>query len=347
MEIRNFSDVNINDTFFDSLKEDYESFERWFAEKADEQAFVKYDKDGHLLGFLYLKDESNEVDGIIEPPMEQKRRLKVGTFKVVPHRTRLGEKFIKKIMDNAVYGGYEEAYVTIFPKHASLIQLLKIFGFKRHGTKGDELVLVKDFTTLTGDILYDYPLIHPSGKRKFLLSIYPKYHTPLFSDSILRNEERNNEELIRDVSFSNSIHKIYICFMQDTANLKYGDILVIYRTNDGLGAARYRSVVTSICQVEEVRTKNSFANIEDYINYCKSYSIFSEENLRGWFRNDKMVVIKMTYNIALGKRITRGALIDEAGIPESVYWGFFQLTDGQFKYILEKGNINDEGFIVD
>lgn len=348
MEIQKFSAINLGDTFFDSLKKDYPGFIVWYARKskAGEDAFVQYNKEGNLQGFLYLKDESGKVDDKITPLMEPKRRLKVGTFKIEAHNTRLGEKFIKKIMDRAIYDGFEEAYVTIFPKHERLMDMLKKYGFNDYGTKGEEKVLVKSFSKCTGDMLYDYPLIQPKHKRKFILSIYPKFHTPLFSDSILKNEVRNSEDLVKDVSFSNSIHKVYICFMPKTANLRKGDLLAIYRTNDGMGVARYRSVVTSICQVEEVKTKADFSSIEDYLNYCCSYSIFNKDDLRIWYRKDSLVVIKMTYNIALGKRITRGMLLDEAGISPTLYWGFFQLTDNQFDYILKKGNVN-ENFIID
>ena len=348
MELIKFSSINLNDTFFDSLKSDYSEFSNWFAKKSElgEEVFVQYGEQGDLLGFLFLKDESQEIDNKITPLMETKKRLKVGTFKIVPHNTRLGEKFIKKIMDYAVYGGYEEVYVTIYPKHECLINLLTKYGFKHYGEKLKELVLIKNFSTCIGDMLSDYPLIQPKHKRKFMLSIYPKFHTQLFSDSILKNEVRNAEDLVKDVSFSNSIHKVYICFMPKTANLKKGDILTIYRTNDGMGSARFRSVVTSVCQVEEVKTKNDFMSLDDYLNYCSSYSIFPKDDLRKWYRNDNLVVIKMTYNIALAKRLTRGMLLDEAKISPTIYWGFFQLTDDQFDYILKKGNVN-ENFIID
>lgn len=348
LEIKKFSSISLADPFFDNLKKDYKGFEDWFKGKAnkDDSAFVLYDKNNNLQGFLYLKDESEEIDETIVPPMKKKKRLKVGTFKIDAHSTRLGERFIKKIMDKGIYEGYEEAYVTVFPKQDKLIWLLKTYGFKEYGTKGDEQVLVKDFTTCEGDLLKDYPLIQTKGKRKFLLSIYPLFHTPLFSDSILKNEVRNSEDLVKDVSFSNSIHKIYICFMPKTANLRKGDLLAIYRTNDGMGLARYRSVVTSICQVEEVKTKVDFTSIEDYLHYCSSYSIFTMDDLRMWYRKDSLVVIKMTYNVALAKRITRGMLLDEAEISPTLYWGFFQLTDNQFEYILKKGNVN-ENFIID
>lgn len=348
MELRFFSEIDVNDKFFDSLKKDYDGFEDWYKRKAvkNELVFVQFDEEKHLQGFLYLKDETDQIDKSIKPIMSSKRRFKVGTFKIDAHNTRLGERFIKKIMDKGIYEGYEEAYVTIFPKQKPLILLLQKYGFKEYGTKGVELVLVKDFTICEGNILKDYPLIQPSGKRKFLLSIYPRYHTPLFSDSILKNEERRSDELVKDVSFSNSIHKVYISFMPKTAYLRKGDLLVIYRTNDNIGPARYRSVVTSICQVEEVKVKSDFANINEYISYCKKYSIFEENDLRIWYRKDNLVVIKMTYNIALAKRVTRGMLVDEAKISPYLYWGFFQLTDSQFNYILDKGEVN-ENFIID
>lgn len=346
LEMKSFSSIDLEDHFFDSLKKDYDGFEKWFHKKEHEQAFVRYDEDNHLQGFLYLKDESDSIDDKIKPLMPPKKRLKVGTFKIDAHSTRLGERFVKKIMDKGIYEGYEEAYVTIFPKQDGLIRLLKKFGFKDYGTKGEELVLVKDFKNLTGDNIKDYPLIQPRGKRKFLLAIYPLYHTPLFSDSILKNEERKVDELVADVSYSNSIHKVYICFIPKTAVLCKGDLLAIYRTNDGLGSARYRSVITSICQVEEVKTKEDFTSVDDYLNYCSKYSIFTKNDLLKWYKLDKLVVIKMTYNIALEKRVTRGMLLDEAGISPTLYWGFFQLTDSQFDYILKKGMVN-ENFIID
>ena len=147
IEYKKFSSINIDDPFFDSLKEDYLGFKDWFKRKADKYAYVLYGEDNLLQGFLYLKDESDEVDNKIAPIMEIQKRLKVGTFKIDAHRTRLGEKFIKKIMDTAIYGGYKEAYVTIYPKHSGLVNLLKKYGFAVYGFKGKELVLVKNYTT--------------------------------------------------------------------------------------------------------------------------------------------------------------------------------------------------------
>ena len=56
-------------------------------------------------------------------------------------------------------------------------------------------------------------------------------------------------DLIQDVSETNSIYKIYICWMRGVKELKKGDKLIIYRTNDYKGSAAYRSVCTSVCTV--------------------------------------------------------------------------------------------------
>ena len=35
-----FSEINLSDPFFDSLKQDYEEFPSWFLRKANERAYV-------------------------------------------------------------------------------------------------------------------------------------------------------------------------------------------------------------------------------------------------------------------------------------------------------------------
>ena len=349
IEIKRFNEIVLTDRFFDSLKADYPGFEAWYDKKskAAEQVFVQLSS-GNLQGFLYMKIETEELDDIT-PPMPAMKRLKVGTFKIDAHNTKLGERFVKKIVDKAVYEDVSEIYVTIFEKHEGLINLLQRYGFVKYGTKGDgltpELVFVKKMNDVSGDLLLDFPLIQTTGKRKFVLSIKPEYHTKLFPDSMLVNEHGDKAALVKDVSHTNSIHKVYLCFINGTEFLKRGDLLLLYRTNDGLGPAYYRSVCTSVCVVEEIKRPNDFLTEADFIQYTNAYSIFGVDDLKRWYKMPKSVVIRMTYNAALYKRVTRGEMI-EMGISTDQYWGFFQLTDEQFEKILKKGVIN-ESLIVD
>ena len=52
IEYKKFSSINIDDPFFDSLKEDYLGFEDWFKRKADKYAYVLYGEDNLLQGFF-------------------------------------------------------------------------------------------------------------------------------------------------------------------------------------------------------------------------------------------------------------------------------------------------------
>jgi len=120
-EFRKFKDIDLNDYFFDSLKLDYAEFSEWFHRKSENNALIHFDDNHNLNGFLYLKDEDDDLD--IEPSQGKLRRLKVGTMKIDAHGTRLGERFMKKIFDYALHKESEEIYVTIFDKHKQLINL--------------------------------------------------------------------------------------------------------------------------------------------------------------------------------------------------------------------------------
>lgn len=201
-----FADVNLADNFFSTLKEDYPKFESWFNSHLDRDAYVLYDDDRKIQGFLHLKNEYNVV-GDVRPQINAKKILKVATFKVEAHGTKMGEQFIKIIMDYAINEKADICYVTIFPKHEALIKLVKNFGFVEYGEKGDvskpEKVFIKDMKKIIGDVNKDYPLVRKSVANKYLLSIYPRYHSVMFPDSILTTE---NKKIITDISHTNSIH---------------------------------------------------------------------------------------------------------------------------------------------
>lgn len=344
LEKKRFGDIDLNDTFFDSLKSDYQEFTQWFNNKKNAEAYILYDQ-GQIQGFLYVKMENGPVADI-EPAIDGINLMKIGTFKINPHGTRLGERFIKKALDYAITMKAEKCYVTIFEKHQALLQLLEKYGFSRHGLKqtknGVELVLVKDLTILTNDILDDFPLIKTIGKNKFMLSIYPQYHSNMFPDSILNNE---NVNILEDVSYTNSIHKVYVTRMK-VAEANRGDIMVIYRTKTEGQSAEYTSVVTSVCVVEEIRSQNEFQDFEQFFAYATTYSIFDRKDLEYWYNRGGCFTVKMTYNAALSKRLIRKKLIDEIGIDRDIYWGFFRLSDRQFDRILEEGEVL-EGIVID
>ena len=211
IQYESFSKVNLQDTFFDSLRQDYQGFVNWYNKKASqgEKAYILYEEN-KLVCFLYLKEE-NPIDNTgITPPLDSaKSWIKVGTFKVIPHRTKLGERLIKRMFDFAISKNIFNLYLTIFSKHKALINLLKQYGFKQWGNKGDELVLIKNIATTSKEmqqnICLDFPSINTKNVSKYILGIYPQYHTGMFSDSMLKTENFN---ILQDSSEANSIHKV-------------------------------------------------------------------------------------------------------------------------------------------
>ena len=343
MKVEAFKDITLDDPFFGTLKADYPGFAQWFARKANEKSYVIRDDQGAVQGFLYLKRENGVVDDVT-PPLPAAFRLKIGTFKVEAHGTKLGERCLKKAFDQAIALNVDEIYVTVFAKHEGLTRLFDRHGFVQAGQKltsnGDaELVMVRNMRQHSDDMVKNYPFIHTKARQKFLLAIHPKWHTQLLPDSILNNE---TFDAVRDLSHTNSIHKVYICRMA-VEEARPGDILVMYRTKDPgeAGSAEYRSVATSICVIEDVKRKSDFATEAAFLAYCQPYSVFTESELRAYFRDLNTRIVKFTYNAAMSKRLIRKTLIEEVGISRDARWSFLKITDTQFAGIVSAGGVNE------
>jgi predicted nucleic acid-binding protein len=109
---KRFGELNINDVFFDTFKNDYNGYVKWFTRKADEFIYVTYE-DNFIASLLYLKEEDHSEDySNINPVFFPKKRLKIGTFKITRNGARLSERFIKIIFDNALRMKVQEIYVT-------------------------------------------------------------------------------------------------------------------------------------------------------------------------------------------------------------------------------------------
>lgn len=343
-----FRQINLQDSFFDTLRADYAEFPAWFSRKAEQNEFAYVLVDGRAIdGFMYLKEEMGPITDI-SPNLPSGKHLKVGTFKFNSHGTRRGERFIKKIFDHALAQDVDSIYVTVFDKHHYLKDLFSKYGFTVHGTKstlnGTESVMARSMRNQIGSTLNTYPFVKLNQANPYLLSIYPQFHSRMLPDSILNNE---THDIIQDVSHTNSIHKIYICGMDMVSSFRPGDNIILYRTSDNKGPARFRSVATSIGVVEEYRNIREFESLQAFLKYCAPYSVFRDDELIRIYNEKRYChIIRFTYNAALSKRITRGHLIDEVGLDESEYWGTMQLTNQQFRHIARLGGVN-ESLIVD
>ena len=340
-----FGKINLDDPFFDSLKADYPGFDQWFARKSNDEAYITINSNnGMLLSFLYLKVEGADEDySNINPILPPKKRLKVGTFKVINNGFRLGERFLKIIFDNALKNRVEEIYVTVFDKRDEqrrLIGLLEQWGFRYWGMKGGEMVYVRDFHPHMNmdNLRSTYPYIN-ANQNAYIVPIYPDYHTELLPDSILNTE--SPQDFIEDSPHRNSIGKIYVSRAMPPYPQK-GDLLIFYRTG-----GYYKSVITTIGIVEEL--KQDFQNEEEFIKYCRRGSVFPEKELLDmWKWNSKMpIVLKFLYLYSFPHRINMENLINLgvlAGVNDAPR-GFKPLTRQQLEIIIKETN-SDDSFII-
>lgn len=139
--LRKFSEINLDDSFFDTLKKDYPgsasspSFSTWFDKKAQEgrTALVFYDEQG-LGAFVCIKNE-NEPIKLKNQTLPAHNRIKISTMKIAERfrGQRLGEGAIGLVLWKWQKSGTDEIYVTAFDKQDLLISQLEKFGFNKVG----------------------------------------------------------------------------------------------------------------------------------------------------------------------------------------------------------------------
>jgi predicted nucleic acid-binding protein len=344
-----FGNINLDDQFFDSLKEDYPGFEQWFNKKSQETAYICQSNEG-VSAFLYLKvEDENEPYPEIAPAFSRKKRLKVGTFKAALNRHLLGERLVKIIFDNAIRYGVDEIYITILnirTEQRWLIRLLEDYGFAHYGHKhneyGEELVYVRDMRKRFehNQPKLTYPYISRRS-RSFIVSIYPDYHTNLFPDSILRTE--SPQDFVENEPYRNAISKVFIS-RSYRRDLQSGDLIIFYRTG-GL----YKSVVTTMGIVESVVANVN--TVDEFIRLCRVRSVFSKKELVAqwdWSKSNRPFVVNFLYAYSFPKRINLHRLIEIGVIQDvnSAPRGFELLDPSSLELILKETN-TDGRIVVD
>ena len=349
-----FGHIDVEDSFFDSFREDYPGFNAWFNRKSDEPAYVCRDEDGQVVAFLYLKVErEDESYHDIDPVFQPAKRLKVGTLKVELNGFKIGERFLKIVFDNAINQDVDEVYVTIFRRtmgQERLIKLLEDFGFEHHGCKhneyGTEEVYVGGMTPSfdASAPKRTFPFVSTSA-RSFLVPIYPKYHTELLPDSILNTE--SPDDFVEHEPHRNAIRKVYVSRSYNR-DVQPGDVIVFYRTKSG-GSAYYTSVVTTLGIVDQVY--RNIESEEQFIRLCRKRSVFTDNELREHWNyrpHNRPFIVEFLYAYSFPKRPNLKALIDHGVIPDtdSAPRGFKPISDRQLSTILSLSQ-TDSSIVID
>lgn len=336
-----FKEINLNDTFFDSLKEDYPKFAEWFIKKSNEKCYV-YEKDNNIKGFLYVKieNEDENYNDFVVPFTEKKKRLKVGTFKILSTGMRLGERFIQIIVDICLKNHINEIYVTLFENKRdevlALKKLLEKWGFCEytHKKSNHELVLVKKIISYDTKktVNQNYPLSRPNHNYYFL-PISSEYHYKLFPDLRLKFENGKSEEM----ACNNALEKIYITKFSKTnvSTYKEGDVLIIYRMGEDGTYKRFSSFITGTALFKSIKCFNSSYEMEKAV---KNKSVFIKEEIKSLYEQGYKTIISLIYTTSFKKKIVLDWLqskgIIEAGSGARIMQ---QINDADYRLIKKEG----------
>ncbi|WP_051591031.1 hypothetical protein [Bacillus sp. UNC438CL73TsuS30] len=340
-----FSELNLDDVFFDSLKTDYPGFSDWFLRKGGEKAFVVKNEEG-IQAFLYMKiEDPNEDYSHFEKILDPAKRLKVGTFKISQNGYYLGERFFRIILEHAIINNVEEIYVTIFPnreEQKKLISFMKEFGFNLYtkNKKTNEQVYIRKMNIILNaePSLNNYPYIAKNSSRNyFLLCIDSVYHTKLIPDSIIREENPN--DFTSKITAANAIQKIYIGNYRISP--QPGDIIIYYRMKPegDKRAARFATTLTGFGIVSEAyKNIKSFEDVEKIVS---KRTVLTEKEIKQKLANHKYGVnILKFYDIySFKKRPIRQFLLENDILGDNDY-PTKKISEQDFDLILKEAKFS-------
>lgn len=122
---KQLKDLDINDRFFDSLKNEYKDFIIWFNNHLDRKAYITF-QDNKIASILILKiEDKSENYKDFNKEFKPSKRLKICTLKVDVKFKNIGTKYLELAYSEALKNNVNEIYTTLYTNHKDLINLLE------------------------------------------------------------------------------------------------------------------------------------------------------------------------------------------------------------------------------
>ncbi len=339
--------LNYNDHIFDTLKEEYKpKFEGWFKKisKEGRKSWVYYRKDGTIGAILIYKLETESI-GDSEPPLPERKRLKVAMLKVTYIEHKIGELFLKMAVDVSVKNDIDEIYLPHFTKpNDPLVKLISEYGFNKIAVKNNgedifakrlmaEVVESKRFIPIEISKIF-YPSFYDGDHvKKFVVPILPEYHNKLFTD-FSRRQITLPEYADEFVVEGNTIKKAYLSH-SNIKRMGRGDLILFYRSED-------EQAITSLGVVEAVYT-----GVEDagqILQLVGKRTVFTREEMDKWVERSPVSIFLFRHHFHLMRSVNLERLIDGQVIkaaPQSV----MEISSEKYLQIKNMGGI-DERYTV-
>lgn len=320
--------IDIRDSFFDSLRADYIGFDNWFRKKCQEshRDCLTIRDDGKLIGICIYKfeDDCYDMSGTI---------LKICTFKLKYSGNKLGELLLKNIFYYSYQSNVDWIYVTSFEKNY-ICQFFEKFGFEQFAERKEDtgefiyrkqLVPNKDNDKIYSPIKYHIkfgPHYFNETAQSFLVPIKPSYFESLFPETIDINGHLFPDFYYSN-AFSNSIQKAYICKSR-ISKLKPGSIIFFYVTEKKLvqacGIVEKTYFSSDPNEIISLTGKRTVYTYDEIANQCK-------ENTRLLiilFRQTDSLFKNLSFDIMKKSKLVKG-------YPQSIT----SLSEGTKQWILQ------------
>ena len=348
--IKKFGECDISDKFFDTLKADYPGFIDWYNGHLDRDVYINQDTNG-IRALLILKDGEQDEIILKDRTLPRKSRIKICTLKLDENirERRLGEGTIGIALWHWQKRPEDEIYITVFPKHALLINLLQRFGFNKVGILDNgECIFIKSKVNLDKSSPYTmFPYISSTSEKYGILVVDDYYHDTLFPYSQVKNKEFFDNNM----AVSNGVSKIFIATPYTPTTYVENEPVLVYRKFRGKNPG-YNSVITSFCTITKIHkireNGNYLKSKEEYLKIIKNKSVYDSETLEKIYnQKNNIVIIEMVYNGYFGK----GNNINWVYLSNNGYWPKhpyqIELTKNQFTEILKMGTNNEKNIIID
>lgn len=304
-------EINKNQPFFESLRQSYDGFDKWFQKCATDKrkCWCIEDGDSNVVAICIYK---HEQDARLTDNWEiiHGRILKLCTFKVDPKARgkKLGERLLYIAFDYCVKNDLDWVYLHTFgEEQKTLVGLCTDYGFSCLGKYKQDDVYIKpmklrddDCNSLESLIKY-YPYFQDNESvQKFIIPIQPQFHEDLFPDfSNMKGTLFEKDQSLYTCQ-GNTIKKAYLCHAK-IKTIRKGDIILFYRSKD-------RKSIQCMGIVEDVLFSE---NIDEVFPAIAKRTVYKYSDIQNILKKRTLVIL-FRYK-ALDKEISNQSIVD-AGV---------------------------------
>ncbi len=334
----------LTDVFFDSLRGSYNGFDAWFMKCARENRRCYLLRvDGNIAAILIFHREKKADHDL---PNVNDDAMKMCTFKVAETAFgyRLGELFLNKMFEMCIKAQINHLYLTVFPHHTQLIDLLEKYGFTKYEFKNkhgnDELRMIKSLIKAEYKSTPQAVKAHPfytdgEAINKFVIPIDPKFYETLFKDGSFRSPSLfdDTEHGLNEIE-GNTISKAYLC-KSKRLSMKEGDLLLFYGSKN-IGSIEPVGILDKV-----VYTKD----INEIKNLVKRKTVYKDADLEEMTKSKREITVLVFRLVCYLPKPIKFAAIKELPSCSNNFQTITTLTHDDYNHLKQK-HYFDERFII-